>query len=158
MSSKRSQILERLKETVLPAITAAAGYNLTVKIVERGWRIPSSMGKNEFPAIFIATTSESRKNETMGTPRNYDAKLQVAIVGYVMNTKPNPKADGSGVQLDLDKLIEDITHALYDDITQNGLCTFTDVVGVETDDGDLLPVAGCKMAVTFGYFEEGNPS
>jgi hypothetical protein len=157
MASKRSQILERLRTTVLPAISAADGYNLTPKLIERGWRHPGELAGN-FPAIMVATTSETRKNATVSSPRTYTGIMKVVLVGYVKNTKANPKADSTGVQLDLDKLIEDITHALYADITQNGLANYTDIVEVETDNGDLTPVAGCAVTVEFSYHEDGVPS
>ncbi len=157
MASKRSQVLERLRETVLPSIAVVDGFNFTPKLVERGWRNPGELGGN-FPALFIATTSERRKNDAIGDPRTYLASpLSVVIVGYVKNSKSNPKADGTGVQLDLDKLIEDITHALYADITQGGLVYSTEVVDVQTDDGDMTPVGGCAITVEFSYHEEGNP-
>jgi hypothetical protein len=157
LSSKRSQILEYLRETVLPLIRTADGYNFTPKLIERGQRHPANLG-SKFPALFIATTSEKRKNATTGTARNYTGTLTVVIVGWVKNSKANPKADGTGVQKDIDNLIEDVTHALYRDITVNGLANYTDVLGVETDDGDLTPVGGCALTVEFGYHEEGNPS
>jgi hypothetical protein len=157
VASKRSQILEFFRTTVLKAIKKTDGFNFDAKMVERGWRHPE--GLTSFPALFITATTEKRKNLTIGSNREFIAEpLSVVIAGYVKNGRPNPKADQSGVQLDLDKLIEDVEKACYEDVTLGGLATGLEISSVQTDYGDLAPVAGCEITVDVNYVEEGRPS
>lgn len=153
MSSKRSDLLEYLKNTLLPTVKPSAGYNMCFNTIERGHRNPDSLGEHQFPAIFITSTQEKRKNIThnqfMADP------LQVILVGYVQSTKSNDDLDISGVQLDLDKFIEDVTKVLETDRLQTGLVKWTEISDIATDEGDLYPVAGCVISVNFSYTTEG---
>ena len=156
MASKRATILQYLKDTLLPGICTDSGYNFDLATVERGHRNPRTMGDHEFPAVFITATQERRKNLTanqfMADP------LQVVLVGYVKNSKDSADASGTGAQEDLDKLIEDITKALETDRLQGDRVKWTEITDIATDEGDLSPVAGCVISVSFTYVSEGvNP-
>ena len=152
---KRSQILEYLARTVLPLITAANGYNNTLKTYERGWKNHTELSDAQFPAVFISETREQRKKETIGPNPIYSCTLDALLIAYVKSTKPNPKAAQTGVQLDLDKLIDDLTKALHVDITCGGLVDVLAVTEIVTDPGDLQPVAGTIMNVQLQYNEGG---
>ena len=150
--SKRSTILEHLRETLFPGITTTAGYNNTLNTIERGQRSRSSLGDTDFPALFIVTTKEKRKNIT---GNQFQATLQVALLLYVKDTKSDPNSDGTGVQKDLDLIIEDVTKKLEADRLQGGRVHWTEITDIDTDDGDLLPYAGAVIGVEFEYTTEG---
>lgn len=154
MASKRALILEYLRTTVLPLVQTSGGYNYTLKVIRRGLQHPTDLNDSQFPAVFISASSEGRQNKTLGHPI-FVASLSVALVGYVKNSKPNPNASGPGVQQDLDRLIEDVTKAVYADPTQGGLVHRTEVQRVDTDDGDLDPYAACVVTANFDYNSEG---
>lgn len=159
MASKRQNMLEYLK-TLLATITTGNGYNFTVATVERGIRNIREMGDDQLPALFITMTHEKRKRRTQN---QYSGDLQVLIVGYVKNTKGDLNGTATGVELDLDKLIEDVTKAIETDPLQkdnsgNMRVYNTEITDVATDDGDLQQVSGMVMSVVFSYVTEGtNP-
>jgi hypothetical protein len=109
------------------------------------------LGNSDFPAVFIASTEEKRKNLT---GNQFDSSLQVIIAGYVKNSKASPGASGTGTQKDLDKLIQDVTRAVESDPTQGNLVKWTEITDIATDDGDLTPLGGFVMSVTFEYVAE----
>jgi hypothetical protein len=152
LPSNRQTILEYLRGTLFPGITITAGYNNTIKTIERGQRSRTSLGDTDFPAIFIVTSREQRKNIT---GNQFQANLQVALLCYVKDTKGDPNATGTGVQKDLDRLIEDVTKKLETDRLQGGLVHWTEITDIDTDDGDLMPYAGAVIAVEFQYTTEG---
>lgn len=157
MPDKRQEILEYLRNTLLPTVKVANGYNHTIKLIERGHRSRNDMTDTQFPAVFIATTSEDRENvATMGNQTVFVGKLQIGLIFYVKSTKTNQVKDGTAVQLDLDKLIADLTKAINTDLSQGivGLHK-TKIARIDTDVGDLLPVAGGVMTVIFEYNTQG---
>lgn len=147
--SKRQTILNRLRDVILPGITTAGGYNLTVRTVERGIRERDAGADSEFPVIYIARTTEERENLT---GNQFLAKMEVMLVGYVQNT-----TGGEGAQEDLDDLIEDITKVIETDrlLGLSGTVTHSEIKRVVTDDGDMQTLAGCAMIVEIQYASEG---
>lgn len=152
MASKRETIIEYLKNTLFPTITEENGYNHTLKTIKRGLKARTTMGESDYPAIFIPGVDEDR---TRITHNQFQANLNVVIVGYVKNSSDSPNDDATGAQLDLDKLIADITKAIETDPKQAGNVLNTQITRISTDDGDLLPIAGCVMTVEFMYVSEG---
>lgn len=154
-TGKRGAILEYLKNDLLPTVISGADYNLSLRTVERGHVNPLDLAPTMFPAVYIVTTSEQRKNLTTD---KFQATLNVVLAGYVRDTKSGPNSSGTGVQKDLDKLIADLTKVLEADRLQGGLVYSTEVTDIQTDDGDIMPVAGCVVTVVFQYATEGaNP-
>lgn len=151
MPSKRESLLEYLK-TLLAGITVANGYNNTVVTVERGGRGIRDLSEDKMPALFIVMPHEKRQNRTQV---HYSGDLQVQIVGYVGNTKGDFNGTGTGVQLDLDKFISDVTKAIETDRSQGQRVYATEITDVLTDEGDLAPNAGMVMTVVFSYVTEG---
>ena len=147
-NSKRQNILNALRDTVLPVITIANGYNFDVGEIERGIRQIDALPDSKFPAIYIARTDEERSNLT---GNQFQATLNAILVGYVKNS-----TGIDGAQEDLDDLIEDITKAIETDRTLgvSGV-KWTEIVGVATDDGDLQTLAGCAITVKIEYVSEG---
>lgn len=151
MASKRQSLLEYLK-TLLAGITTGNGYNFTVKTVKRGVINQRTLNDNQLPALFIVMTHEKRKRITVN---QFSAELQAIIVGYVKNTKGDFASTGTGVELDLDKLIEDVTKIIEADPLQSGLVYDTEIQDIVSDDGDLTPNAGFMLSVVFKYASEG---
>ncbi len=151
MASKREGLLEYLK-TLLATITTGNGYNHTVATVERGIRNVREMGDDQLPALFITMTHEKRQRRTQN---QYSGDLQVIIVGYVRNSKGDLNSSSTGVELDLDKLVEDVTKAVETDPLQGLRVYNTEITDVATDDGDLTPNAGIVMSIVFSYVTEG---
>ena len=150
MASKRQQLLEYLK-TLLAGITTGNGYNFTVVTVQRGIRNIREMSDSDLPAIFITMTHEKRQRRTTN---QFSADMQVLLVGYVKNTNADLSQSSTGVELDLDKLIEDVTKALGADPLQAGRVYDTVITDVATDDGDLFPTSGFVISVVFSYVTE----
>lgn len=153
VKSSREKILEYLRTELFTRIVESAGYNNTVKTVERGRRNPKNMGEHEFPALFIASTQEKRKNLNQ---IHFDATLQVVVVGYVMNTKGTVGGDGTGTQLDLDRLIQDAARALETEPLLGGdkKVKWLEVTEVTTDEGDLTPYGWFVMSINVEYAGE----
>lgn len=152
MASKRQDLLEYLK-TLLATITTSNGYNNTVVTVERGIRNIREMDASQLPALFICMTHEKRQRRTVN---QYSGDLQVVIVGYVANSKGDLALGGNtGVELDLDKLIEDVTKAIETDPLQGNRVYNTEITDVVTDDGDLFPNSGMVLSAVFSYVTEG---
>ena len=150
MASKRQRVLEYLR-TLLAGITTGNGYNFTVNTVQRGIKNIREMSDGDLPAIFITMTHEKRQRRTQN---QFSADMQVLLVGYVKNTNADLVGDTTGVELDLDKLVEDVTKILGVDPLQGGLVYDTVITDVATDDGDLFPTSGFVISVVFSYVTE----
>lgn len=151
MASKRQQLYEYLK-TLLAGITVANGYNNNVVTVARGVRNVLDLSDDKFPALYITTMHEKRQRRTVN---QYSGDLQVLIVAYVRSTKGDFDGTDTGIQLDLDKLVEDVTKAIETDPLQGNRVYNTEITEVTTDDGDIYPTAGMVMSVVFSYVTEG---
>lgn len=145
-NSKRQVLLDYLASTLFPSITTANGYNFNVSKSERGLRSYDNMTDEEFPALFVASADEEREN--IGSVTTFISKMTVRVYGAV-------KSSSDHVQAELDKLIEDVTKALYADALQGGKTIFTDIRRIETDEGDLAPHAFFRMQVEFQHVSDG---
>lgn len=155
MSDKgqRGLILDYLAETLFPSIDQGSEYNLTVVTSERGLRNYEEMNDSEFPAVFVASADEKRKDTTN---RHFQSEMTVFIVGVV-------QADGNvRVQQNLDLLVRDVTKALYagstpggDDPTHGGRVLMTSVRDIRMDEGDRAPHGMFVMEVGFSYTKRG---
>ncbi len=151
MSSKREALLEYLK-TLIAGVTVANGYNVTIQTIERGIRNPREMADVQLPAVFITMTHEKRVRITAN---QFRSDLQVILVGYVKSTKGDLNGTATGIELDLDRMIEDLTKAIEADPLQGLRVYNTEITDIVTDDGDLTPTAGAVMSVVFSYASEG---
>lgn len=150
MASKRETLLEYLK-TLLTSITVANGYGQDIRSVERGIREIREMGDDQMPALFITMTHEKRNRITK---TQFRSDLQVIIVGYIKNSKGDLNSSGTGVELDLDRVIEDVTKAIGADPLQGNRVFNTEITDIASDDGDLFPTSGFAMSVVFSYASE----
>jgi hypothetical protein len=149
-NSKRALIINAIRDTVLPAITTAGGYNYNLTTISRGLQQIDAVPDSSYPAVFLGRSTEVRQNLTR---IQFEGRISLIIVGYV-------KADtaGNGAQAALDNLIEDLTKALEQDRTQGGLAKWTEIKTIDTDDGDLENLAACAITAEIVYVSEGiNP-
>lgn len=146
-NSKRQTLLNYIRDTTLAAISTGSGYNFTPGVIERGLREIDAYPLSKFPLLFLARTVEERENLTQN---QFLSKLTAVIVGYVKTS-----TGVAGTQVELDKLIEDVTKALETDRLQGGNAKWTEVKRVVTDDGDLGDLAACAITVEFDYVSEG---
>lgn len=144
-NSQRQVILTYLASTLFPTITTGAGYNFTVATYERGLKSVDQMTNSDFPALFVSSADEQRENITH---RDFKSVMTVIIHGAV-------KSSDGVVQVELDKLIEDVTKALSADYTQGGRVAYTDIKSVVTDEGDQHPHAFFRMEVAMLYKSVG---
>jgi hypothetical protein len=145
MANKRQQIYENLL-TTFDLITVANGYTAEMTHKAIGYKhfteVPEAEG---FRALLVAGGNEKRENTTNN---GFKSSLQVSIVGYVKSTDGQNPATAEQL---LNKLIEDLTKALYVDPTRNQLAVFTEIIEVITDKGAFQPYAGFEMIVEMEY-------
>lgn len=148
--SKREAVLTYITETLLPSVTVENGYNATLALINRGIRVLQTLDDTNFPAVFIADTTEVRRNITHN---QFLASLAITVIGAIKS------GDGvSGNQKRMDKLVADITRAFEQDRTQGNRVIKTSVSRIETDAGDTDPYTACAITVEIDYATEGtNP-
>lgn len=145
MPNTRQQIYENLL-TTFDLITVAGGYNAEMTHKAIGYKHFTECPEAEtFRVLLVAGGNEKRENVTN---LSFKSALQVSLVGYIKNT--NPQAPATGEEL-LNKLIEDLTKALYVDPTRGGLAVYTEVIEVLTDKGAFQPYGGFEMIVEMEY-------
>lgn len=137
--SKRTNVLNYLRDTTLAAITISGGYNFDVQNIARGIRAMDVLPVSKFPCLWIVKADEERENITH---MQVKSTMTVVIVGYVRNS-----TGLDGLQEDLDKLIQDVSRALEQDRLLNGNSFRLRIRTVHTDDGDLDPIAAFAMQV-----------
>lgn len=148
MPSVREIILEYLKNTLVPTLTIANGYNFNVGLIQRGIIPFDSLSDSDFPCLFVASADEDRRNVTN---KDFQSTMTVHIYGGV-------KAEAGVTQIQLDRFIQDITKMIYADPTQGGRVAYSDIKKIVTDEGDQEPHALFRMEVEFMYKQAGiNP-
>jgi len=146
MASRRQEILDAIVADVFGAITTAGGYNFTLAVKERGIKNKGSLNDSQFPALFLSSADEVRRNITA---REFESVMTVFVTGYV-------KAPGNeDVQAELDKLVGDLTRALWQDPTLGSKALNMEIVSVDTDAGDEHPNATFVMQIEYIYKKTG---
>ena len=145
-NSNRKRVLNYIRDTVFDLITTGNGYNTTPVTKERGILPVDTMPESSFPALFLGTSTEERENITHN---QFLGRIQTAMIGYVRNSSGT-----TGLQENLDDLIEDLTKALGQDRTLGGNVKWIVIKSVSTDDGDLEPFAAFLMVVELAYAQE----
>ena len=146
-TSQRQTILDYLAETLFLTIDAGATYNHTVAKSARGLLSPEQLGVSDFPALFVANADEDRENVSN---KDFMSIMHVFVVGYVKKNQTD-----LDIQQELDKLIYDVTVALYTDPTQGSRASWTEIKTINTDYGDDLEQASFVMQVDFRYKNPG---
>ena len=150
MSSKRTQVLNYIRDNIFDLITVANGYNLTVPTKERGVLEVDALPESSFPCLFIAKAPEKRTDITVS---QFQSEMDITILGYVKNS-----TGLAGLQNDMDLLIEDVTKALETDRMFGGLAKTFNIGTILTDDGDLMPFGVIALSVKISYVsEKGTP-
>ncbi len=144
MASKRELILDNIV-TALAAISTGSGYNFTIGEAALGLKHFAAVPEDKFPAAYVAGADEDRGNSAQA---QFKSLVQVSIIAYVRTANAD---DTAQLERDLSKFIEDVTKALYVDITRGGIATFTEVRGIKTDKGSWSPFAGCEIIVACDY-------
>lgn len=156
MSTKRTDILNYIANTLLPSITTGNGYLVSIVKTGRGLPHYGSLMEGDFPAVFVASADEARENVTH---KDFKSTIRVFVEGYVYNSEPGDRiAEATKIQEDLDVLIGEITKAFYKDPLLAGNVTWLDITAVETDDGSLTPHGIFRMTIDAFYKSQcGNP-
>ena len=146
-NSRRQQILDYIVGTVLPLITTGNGYNFTLATKQRGLENLQSLTDADYPAVFLASADEARSNVTNASFRS---DMTAFLHGYVKSP------DGvSGLQVELDKLIEDLTSALWQVPNFGSIVRDMEIADVNTDVGDNQEHASFVMQVRLHYEIQG---
>lgn len=146
--SKRKTILNYLRDTTLAVITTGNGYNTTIQSIKRGIEPLDKLPDSSFPALYITTTREDRQNITR---IDYQSRMRIAIECYVKRSN-----DVTGLQEDLDDVIEDVTIALEQDRLLGGnVAKNLEIMEVTTDDGDVLPFGAAVIIVEVMFTSRG---
>lgn len=144
-NSARQTILDYISSTLFPSITTGGGYNFTVATSLRGLQSYENQPDTFFPALFVASADEEREYITN---RDFKSKMTVHIYGGV-------KALSGHVQVELDKLIEDVQKAFSNDLSMGSRAAHAIVKTITTDDGDQEPFAFFRMDVDILYKSVG---
>lgn len=146
--SKRTRILEYLRDTTLAAITTGNGYTYTVATIARGLQPIDALPDSSFPVLYIAKADEDRHNITHA---GFISDMKVEIYGFVKRS-----GDTNNLQRDLDRLIKDVGNALGADRLLGGNMGVhaLEVESITTDDGDADPYAAFLMVVKINYNTE----
>lgn len=151
-NSTRTRIIENIK-TTLAAIAPAGGYNLTAGEVKRAMKqfgaVPEDVLASGKFAAYLAGADEKRRNSAQ---RTFSGECLVSIVGYVKTAAAADEDTGrENLESDLDKMIEDITKALFVDVSRGGYAVTTEITDIDTDKGSFHPFAAAEMLVRVEY-------
>lgn len=147
MASKRRNLIAYLRDTALPYITVAHGYNFDVGTIKWGINEIDALPLSAFPVLNIANTLEDRVNITQN---QFKGNPTVTILGFVKSASGT-----TGTQDEIEKLIEDVTKALERDRLQGGNAHATMIKRIVTTDGDADDIGVCAISVEFEYATEG---
>ena len=134
-------------QTVLAAISSPA-----VKKVTRQPFLLDELSEQQYPAIIVQTSEESREDSELGSgAKRRIGTIDFVILGFVKGAESN-------IDTARNELITAIETALESDITRSGNALDTEVISVETDEGSLFPVGGIRMTIRCMYeFDSGTP-
>jgi hypothetical protein len=118
--SIREHITNNIINTLKNADTPRFG------LVSRDMIALDKLSRQQFPAIYIETSNEVRRNITMAGPFTglRDATLSIRIIGWV-----------SGAELDRQRneLISNVENTLHIDITRDGFALNTQLTEIRSD-------------------------
>ena len=134
-------------QTVLAAISSPA-----VKKVTRQPFLLDELSEQQYPAIIVQTSEESREGSELGSgAKRRIGTIDFVILGFVKGAESN-------IDTARNELITAIETALESDITRSSNALDTEVISVETDEGSLFPVGGIRMTIRCMYeFDSGTP-
>lgn len=116
-TSVREQILGQLEATLL-AITTGAGFNFTVKKVDRKRNAPQR--ETSFPVIYLHEPTETKEQRPIGA---YTVAMNVTLECYVFDHL------NSMAKMDISGFLSDVETAVLADPTVNSLAIDLAVIG-----------------------------
>ena len=160
ITSKREQILEYIKDIVIPLINGLGNYNLDIKTISREWFAPSELDAGDYPAVMILEDGMTQlqpmtgQQYTTGTQiLDLTDAMPVGIAGFVKVKKLSDDFIGTEVN----KMMSDIIIAMHEDTRLNGLCdsvVLTSLIhSLEFSESDEIGM----VLVTFGIKYDFNP-
>ena len=125
VTSKREQILEYIKSTVLGLPNGNGDYNLTVATKSREFFVPEELRYTEFPAVMVLEDGMTRfqpmtgEKYTTGTQvLDLTDAMPVALAGFVKVDDH----DNTPLGTEINKLFSDLVIAMHIDSRMGGLC------------------------------------
>jgi len=122
LTSKREQILEYIRTTILPKINGTGNYNLSVNYISREFRRVDELDTYEFPAIFIlddygtSYKPMTAKQYTTGdVDRDVQDGMQVGILAYVKKKDIGGDDKAGSISTEVNKIFADILTAFFED-------------------------------------------
>jgi len=124
----------------------------TLKLITREPYDVEELSDAQFPSAWVSSGSETREDYTLGeTTANRAGTIDYVIIGYVKGTTTN-------IDTKRNELIAGIETTLDADRTRNGNAIDTQIVSVETDEGEAYPHGAIKVVARIFYqFERGTP-
>jgi len=135
--------MDYLKDTLIPTITTANGYNFTVGTISFDHQNPQDLAEGSFPAVFIPKVSELCKDITNG---QFQSIANVRFWGCVKKNSTT-----NLITTETRKLVADIRKCLYADPLQGNRTGYTHVTATDQDEGELVEYSYCIIDVEFSY-------
>ena len=125
ITSKREQIIERIRTVVLPLINGTGNYNFLQKKISRKWFEPTELNAIDYPALMIIEDGMTifkpltAQEYTLGSQSlDLTDAMRIGIAGFVKVEKSSSNVVGT----EINKLMSDIIIAMHVDTRLNGLC------------------------------------
>jgi hypothetical protein len=128
-------VRENIASNLLTTISAISSP--AVKKATRQPFILDELSEQQYPAVIVQTSSETRQDSELGSgAKTRHGSIDFLILGFVKG----------------------IETAVETDITRNGNALDTMVISCETDEGSLFPVGGIRMTIRCMYeYQSGTP-
>ena len=143
-------IRENIASNLLTTISGISSP--AVKKATRQPFILDELSEQQYPAVIVQTSSETRQDSELGSgAKTRHGTIEFLILGFVKGVESN-------IDTARNELITAIETAVETDITRNGNALDTMVVSCETDEGSLFPVGGIRMTIRCMYeYQSGTP-
>ena len=129
--------------------------NISSPAIKKATRQPfllDELSEQQYPAVIVQTSEENRDDAELGSgARTRTGTIDFLILGFVKGAEVN-------IDTKRNELITAIETAIETDITRDGNALDSEVIQVETDEGNLFPVGGIRMTIRCMYeFQSGTP-
>ena len=143
-------VRENIASNLLTTISGISSP--AVKKATRQPFILDELSEQQYPAVIVQTSSETRQDSELGSgAKTRHGSIDFLILGFVKGAESN-------IDTARNELITAIETAVETDITRNGNALDTMVVSCETDEGSLFPVGGIRMTIRCMYeYQSGTP-
>jgi len=143
-------VRENIASNLLTTISGISSP--AVKKATRQPFILDELSEQQYPAVIVQTSSETRQDSELGSgAKTRHGSIDFLILGFVKGAESN-------IDTARNQLITAIETAVETDITRNGNALDTMVVSCETDEGSLFPVGGIRMTIRCMYeYQSGTP-